>query len=98
MLAAWRMALQVSPRYLEAAANLIDLLLVTGRVDDAARALAEARAEGLDDPLVDYLEGRVALAAGEPERARAALGRASNGTLPPEIARDTRARLRQLRN
>jgi arylsulfatase A-like enzyme/Flp pilus assembly protein TadD len=88
--AAWRDALRVSPRYLEAAANLIDSLLRSSRLDDAERAIADARAGGNDDPVFDYLEGRLALLRGDRAGAKELLKRAVAGQLPPQIAADAR--------
>jgi arylsulfatase A-like enzyme/Flp pilus assembly protein TadD len=88
--AAWSRALEVSPRYLEAAVNLIDLLQRGGRVGEARERLDHARMNGLDDPVLDYLDGRLALEVGDRERARSILARSLSGTLPPAIAADAR--------
>ena len=92
--AAFRRALALEPRRAEAAANLVDLLLQLGRPAEAQKAFAEARAAGAASPLLDYLEGKLALARGEREAGRSALQRALQGGLPPAVAADAQARLR----
>lgn len=87
---AWRTTLVLSPRYLEAAVNLADLLLRSQRGREARELLRAARAQALESPLLDYLEGRAALDAGDPASAREALLRALSRPLPPPVARDAR--------
>lgn len=91
---AWRQALAVSPRYLEAAANLVDLLQTSARPAEAQELLDRARGAGLEGPVLDYLDGRLALERGERQRAAASLRRALAGPLPPALADDARALLR----
>jgi choline-sulfatase len=90
---AWRRTLRLAPRYEAAAANLVDLLMQTGQDGEAVRLLAEVRGNGLDGPILDYLEGKLAFRRGDREGARRALGRALEGPLPPAIAREARAML-----
>ncbi len=90
---AWRASLRASPRNLMAAANLIDLLQQSGRPQPAWEVLQQIRAEGVDSPVLDYLEGRIALQRGDGPSARAALTRALQGNLPPAIRADAQATL-----
>jgi arylsulfatase A-like enzyme/predicted negative regulator of RcsB-dependent stress response len=90
---AFRRTLELAPRQAEAAANLTGLLLQLGRPRDAEQALREARAQGAAHPLLDYLEGKLALERGDREAARAALERALAGGLPPPVATEAQALL-----
>lgn len=93
---AWRTALALAPRHLEASVNLADLLLQLGRPTEASEAVRVARAHGLEGPLFDWLDGRVAAAAGDASTARKALRRALSGPLPPAAARQARELLSTL--
>jgi hypothetical protein len=77
-------------------ANLIDLLARSKRPDAAHTVLDEARGHGLDDPVLDFLGGKLALLRGDTGSARAALTRALEGTLPEAMANEARAILRRL--
>jgi Flp pilus assembly protein TadD len=88
---AFRRTLALAPRYHDAAVNLVDLLLQTNRPADAQKAFEAARRAGLESPLLDYLEGKLAARRGEPGKAQAALKRAlGSGGLPPAAAADAR--------
>jgi choline-sulfatase len=88
---AFRRTLALAPRYHDAAVNLVDLLLQTGRPADAQNAFEAARKAGLESPLLDYLDGKLAAGRGEPGKAQAALTRAlDSGGLPPAAAEDAR--------
>ena len=93
---AWRRCLAINPRRHDAAANLIDLMLRTKRLDDAQAALDEARSHQLGDPMLDYLEGKLAIQRRDADRARAALNRALEGALPEPAASEARELLRRL--
>jgi arylsulfatase A-like enzyme/Tfp pilus assembly protein PilF len=93
---AWRRCLDLNPRRHDAAANLIDLMLRGRRLGDARAVLAEARRHQLRDPMLDFLEGKIALLRGDEEGARAALSRALKGSLPEATAAAARAMLRRL--
>ena len=41
--------------------NLVDLLMKTDRPEEAERVLAESRRNGLQDALLDYLAGTLAM-------------------------------------
>jgi choline-sulfatase len=58
---AWRRTLRLAPRHKDAAVNLVDLLIKTDRPEEAERVLAESRRNGLQDALLDYLEGKLAM-------------------------------------
>jgi arylsulfatase A-like enzyme/Flp pilus assembly protein TadD len=88
---AFRRALALSPRYHDAAVNLVSLLLQTDRVAEAEVAFASARQVGLASPLLDYLDGKLALLRGDRDAARPPLTRAlESGRLPPSAAADAR--------
>ena len=93
---AWRRTLELAPRYRDAAVNLIDLLGKTNRLREAESALADSRRNGLEGPLLDYLEGKLAAARGDGAGARAALTRALAGSLPAPAAADAKALLASL--
>jgi arylsulfatase A-like enzyme/Tfp pilus assembly protein PilF len=93
---AWRRALRLAPRHKDAAVNLVDLLVKTGRSEEAQRVLGESRRNGLHGALLDYLEGKLALQRGDPAAARAALARALAGSLPEAVAAEARAILGSL--
>jgi arylsulfatase A-like enzyme/Tfp pilus assembly protein PilF len=93
---AWRRALHLAPRHTDAAVNLVDLLVKTGRSEEAQRVLGESRRNGLHGALLDYLEGKLALQRGDPAAARAALARALAGSLPEPVAAEARAILGSL--
>jgi arylsulfatase A-like enzyme/thioredoxin-like negative regulator of GroEL len=88
---AWRRTLRLAPRHKDAALNLADLLMKTGRSEEAERVLGEARRNGLHAALLDYLEGKLALQRGDPAAARAALARSLAGSLPAPVAAEARA-------
>jgi len=67
---AFRRTLALSPRYHDAAVNLVDLLLQTGRVAEAQVAFDSTRQVGLSSPLLDFLEGKLAFVHGNPGAAR----------------------------
>ena len=94
---AWRRTLALAPRRHDAAANLIDLMLRTKRLGDAQVVLDEARSHQLRDPMLDYLEAKLAMLRGDEEGARAALSRALKGSLPEATAREAQAMLHRLR-
>ena len=88
---AFRRALALSPRYHDAAVDLVSLLLQTGRTADAQVAFDSARRAGLSSALLDFLEGKLALAHGDPGAARPPLTRAvESGRLPPSAAAEAR--------
>jgi tetratricopeptide (TPR) repeat protein len=93
---AWRSALGLAPRHKDAAVNLVDLLMRTGRSEEAERVLGESRRNGLHAPLLDYLEGKLALQRKDPAAARTALARALAGPLPDPVAAEARAMLGSL--
>jgi choline-sulfatase len=93
---AWRRTLSLAPRHKDAAVNLVDLLMKTGRSEDAARALDESRRNGLHTALLDYLEGKLAMQRQDPAAARAGLARALAGSLPDPVAAEARAMLNSL--
>jgi arylsulfatase A-like enzyme/Tfp pilus assembly protein PilF len=93
---AWRRSLDINPRRYDAAANLVDLLLRARRLDEAQAVLEEARRHQLRDPMLDYLEGRLAILRRDADGARAALKRALEGGLPEGTARHARELLRRL--
>jgi Tfp pilus assembly protein PilF len=93
---AWRRSLSLNPRRHDAAANLVDLLLRGKRLDDAQAVLDEARRHRIEDPMLDYLEGRLAIFRRDADGARAALNRALEGGLPEATARHARELLRRL--
>jgi arylsulfatase A-like enzyme/predicted negative regulator of RcsB-dependent stress response len=93
---AWRRTLSLAPRYQDAAVNLVDLLMKTGRPEEAERVLGESRRNGLHSALLDYLEGKLALQRGDPAPARVALARALSGSLPGPVAAEARAMLESL--
>lgn len=93
---AWRRTLQLAPRYRDAAVNLVDLLAKTNRLAEAESALADSRRSGVESPLLDYLEGKLAAARGDGVAARAALTRALVGSLPAPAAADAKALLASL--
>jgi predicted negative regulator of RcsB-dependent stress response len=90
---AWRRTLRLAPRHKDAAVNLVDLLMKTGRPEEARRVLAESRRNGLHAALLDYLEGKLAMQRGDAAAARAALARALAGSLPAPVAAEARAML-----
>ena len=94
--AAFRRAVELAPRNHDAAMSLVDLLLNTGRPDEAWAALQAGRAEGLGSPPFDFLEGKLAAVRGDRGRARQLLERALSGGLTPEAAGQARAILREL--
>lgn len=87
----WHGTLALSPRYHDAAANLIDLLQRSGRSPEAEQVLRRARSEGLDSPVLDYLEARLAYERGDRQTARRAVTRALAGPLPPALESEARA-------
>jgi arylsulfatase A-like enzyme len=93
---AWRRCLAINPRRHDAAANVIDLMLRTKRLGDAQTALDEARSHQLRDPMLDFLEGKLAVQRRDAEGARAALNRALKGSLPEPAASEARELLRRL--
>ena len=93
---AWRRTLSLAPRHKDAAANLVDLLMKTGRSEEAERVLGESRRNGLHAGLLDYLEGKLAMQRQDPAAARAALARALAGPLPDPVAAEARAMLDSL--
>jgi choline-sulfatase len=93
---AWRRTLSLAPRNQDAAVNLVDLLMKTGRSEEAARVLGESRRNGLHAALLDYLEGKLATQRQDPAAARAALVRALSGSLPDPVAAEARAMLDSL--
>jgi arylsulfatase A-like enzyme len=94
--AAWRATIALAPRYHDAVANLVDLLQSSGRSSEGERALREGRRRGLESPVLDFLEGRLAWERGDAATARTALTRALAGPLPPALARDARQLLAAL--
>jgi arylsulfatase A-like enzyme/Tfp pilus assembly protein PilF len=93
---AWRRTLVLAPRYADAAVNLVNLLMQTGRSAEAEAALREARDAGLSGPLLDFLEGKQAALRGDAKTARAALTRALEGSLPGPAAAEAAAILESL--
>jgi thioredoxin-like negative regulator of GroEL len=93
---AWRRTLNLAPRHTEAAVNLVDLLMKTGRSEEAELVLGESRRNGLHAALLDYLEGKLALQRKDPAAARAALARALAGSLPDPVAAEARSMLDSL--
>ncbi len=93
---AWRRSLAINPRRPDAAANLIDLMLRAKRLDDAQVALNQARRHQLGEPILDFLEGKLAIQRRDAPRARAALNRALKGSLPEPAASEARELLRRL--
>lgn len=95
--AAFRRALELAPRLHDAAVNLIDLLLQTGRTAEARTTYDAARRAGLESPLLDFLEGKLALQRGQRSVAQAALARAlRSGALPAAAASEARRLLQNL--
>jgi len=91
---AFRRTLALSPRYHDAAVDLVGLLLQTGRVAEAQAAFESARLAGLSSPLLDYLEGKLAFLRGNVSAARPPLSRAlESGGLPPQAAAEARRML-----
>jgi Sulfatase/Tetratricopeptide repeat len=90
---AWRRTLALAPRYQDAAVDLINMLMQTGRFAEAERELEAARQNGMAGPLLDFLEGKQAAQRGDVAAARAALTRALEGSLPPPAAADARRTL-----
>jgi Flp pilus assembly protein TadD len=89
--AAFRRTLALAPRYHDAAVNLVDLLLQVGKPAEAQAAYAAARTAGLETPLLDFLEGKLAFLRGDTAAARAPLLRAlQSGALPPPAAAEAR--------
>jgi choline-sulfatase len=87
---AFRRTLALAPRYQDAAVNLVNLLLQTGRPAEAEKALREARQAGLTGALLDFLEGTLAARRGDAPTARTALTRALTGSLAPPVAAEAR--------
>jgi len=94
--AAWRKTLQLQPRFAEAAANLADVLLRTGRPDAAAGVLAAASRHDVESPLLDFLGGKLAAHRGDRAAARRNLERALARGLPPSAGGEARALLDSL--
>lgn len=94
---AWRTALVLSPRYLEATAHLADLRLREGRGREAGEVLRAARAQSADSPFLDYAEGAHLAAIGRCGSSPAGFPpSALAGPLPPPVVRDARALLAAL--
>ena len=93
---AWRRALALTPRYQDAAVNLVNMLMQTGHATEAEQALKEARQAGIEGPLLDFLEGRQAARRGDVAAARAALTRALAGSLSPSVAAEAQKALASL--
>jgi choline-sulfatase len=87
---AWRRTLALAPRYQDAAVDLINLLMQTGRSAEAEKELKAARQAGMAGPLLDFLEGKQAARRGDAAAARAALTRALEGGLAPTVATEAR--------
>ncbi|HET7295168.1 MAG TPA: sulfatase-like hydrolase/transferase [Vicinamibacteria bacterium] len=95
----FRRALELMPRFHDAAVNLVDLLLQTGQVAPARAAFDAARREKLESPLLDFLEGKLALERGERLAAQDALARAlRSGALPAPAAAEARRLLQGARD
>ncbi len=93
---AFRRALELTPRFHDAAVNLVDLLIQTGRAEEAEAAFGAARRAELQGPLLDFLEGKLALQRGERLAAEEALGRAlRSGALPAAAAVEARRLLQR---
>jgi Tfp pilus assembly protein PilF len=91
--AAWKRALELAPRYEQAAVNVIDLLIKTGRPREAETMMRTVRQTDLESPLLDYLEGKLAILRNDRPAARASLNRALAAGLPEPVAADARALL-----
>jgi arylsulfatase A-like enzyme len=87
---AFRRTLALAPRYQDAAVNLVNLLMQTGRPAEAEKALKDARQAGLAGALLDFLEGSLAAQRGDAPAARTALTRALAGSLVPPVAAEAR--------
>jgi Tfp pilus assembly protein PilF len=93
---AWRRTLALAPRYQDAAVNLVNMLLQTGHATEAEQALKDARQAGIEGPLLDFLEGKLAARRGDVAAARAALTRALGGSLAPPVAAEAQKTLASL--
>jgi Tfp pilus assembly protein PilF len=93
---AFRRAVTLAPRNHDAAVSLVDLLVNTGRLEEGWKTLQGARKAGLESPQLDFLEGKLAAARGDRERARVLLERSLSGGLPAAAAEQARALLRSL--
>jgi len=91
--AAWRKTLELHPRFAEAAANLADVLLRTGRAEAAAAVVEAASRRDVESPLLDFLAGKLAVQRGDRGAARRSLERALARGLPPDAAREARVLL-----
>ena len=95
---AWKRALELAPRHQQAAVNVIDLLIKAGRPSEAETILTTVRHADLSSPLLDYLEGKLAILRQDRVAARASLNRALAGSLPKSVADDARALLNAIEN
>ena len=87
----FRRALELMPRFHDASVNLVDLLLQTSRATEAQAVFDAARRAELQSPLLDFLEGKLALQRGERLAAQDALSRAlRSGALPAAAAAEAR--------